>query len=627
MDSMDMRDTNLPANGAQSAEAAPVALETEHDAGTRAAAEKRELRNKKRTQRTEIPATRTERDKHGLDAAVAAQKKQWKRRVTTLIVWLVVLAVLGAGGWFLYQSLTAGAEGESQETYLVSAISEGEINSVISGSGSLSSIKASSVTAAADATVETVEKKSGDAVAKGETVLTLSSSAVNSQLDDLADSLADIQDEIADTTQLRTGSKLLITGGVAGVVKDVRAAVGDAVDDLPYLCLISTDGKMKVEIDATDGMRAYDAVTVDIGGAREDGFVYYITNGVAGVVIDKNSYDMGAAAAVYGTDGTLLGEGTLSVNEYVEVTAAAGVIDAVSVIENQKVGKSRTLFKLKKGAPTDAYMELKEAESDLLDQIQDLKDALTVVAEWDGYITSMAVEKGDEVTAGTELCALASSDGFTMSLSIDELDISSVQHGQDVSITLDALEGTFSGKVTNISYAGSGSYVTTYTATIVTDPIEGAYPGMSASAEIITETSGTRMIVQVVAVQYSGRGDERESYVYLAPDGASARQKLAKAEVNTDTLTKIMVTTGMSDGSYIVIESDELASGDLILVPQTTTTATYTESQSTTTTFSGMSGMPSGDFSGMPSGDFVPPSGNFGGGNFGGGNASGRPQG
>ncbi|MEN6340104.1 MAG: efflux RND transporter periplasmic adaptor subunit, partial [Clostridiaceae bacterium] len=159
----------------------------------------------------------------------------------------------------------------------------------------------------------------------------------------------------------------------------------------------------------------------------------------------------------------------------------------------------------------------------------------------------------------------------------------------------------------NISYSGSGSYVTSYTATITTEPIEGAYPGMSASVEVITDTSGDTLIVSVSAVQYDGD----TAYVMLAGDDAVLGNTLTENEIDLDSLTKVTVTTGMSDGSYIAITGEGLAAGDLIWMPELTSTATYSaDDTATTTTFSigGQAGMMGGDTSG-----FTPPSGDFSG--------------
>ena len=231
------------------------------------------------------------------------------------------------------------------------------------------------------------------------------------------------------------------------------------------------------------------------------------------------------------------------------------------------------------------------------------RSQLTITAEYDCELTALSVAAGDTVSAGTALCTLTGTSGYTLALSIDELDISSVALGQSATITLDALEGDFTGTVTNISYSGSGSYVTSYTATITTEPIEGAYPGMSASAEIITDTSGETLIVSVGAVQYDGDA----AYLLLAGDDAQLGDTVSSGAINLDALTKVTVTTGMSDGTYIAVTGDGLAAGDLIWMPERTTTATYSEDETATTTFSmgGMGGqMPGGDFTGgqMPSG-------------------------
>jgi HlyD family secretion protein len=386
---------------------------------------------------------------------------------------------------------------------------------------------------------------------------------------------------------------------------------------MDYLCRIATDGNMRVEISAPDGLQQYDAVTVIIGDEEQDGYVTELSDGVATIVFDDNYYAVGTSATVQSEDGAVLGSGEIDVNEYIDITAASGKIATVKVSENTKVSKGTTLFTLAEGAPTSAYTTLKETENDLLDQITDLEDQLAIKAEYDCVLTALSVEAGDTVSSGSSLCTLTGTDGYTLSLSIDELDIASVALGQNATITLDALDGEYSGTVTNISYSGSGSYVTSYTATITTEPITGAYPGMSASVEIITETSGETLIVSVNAIEYDGD----TAYVMLAGDDASIGTTLSENELDLDALATVTVTTGMSDGSYIAISGDGISSGDLIWVPDLTTSATYSDDEETTTTFSFGNSTMGGDMSGS---DFSGgPSGNMGG-NMGGGMAPGN---
>ena len=324
------------------------------------------------------------------------------------------------------------------------------------------------------------------------------------------------------------------------------------------------------------------------------------------------AYALGAAATAYDADGGLLGTGTLALNEYVEVAGTAGRIESVLVEEGDSVSRGSRLFELAEGAPDANYLSLKEQQADLRQQVADCEAQYSVVAEWDALVTSLPVAAGDELAAGDALCTLAGVDGYTMDVSVDELDIASVQLDQAASVTLDAVEGTFSGRVASLSYEGSGSYVTSYTATLEIDPIDGALPGMSASAEIVTATSGQTLIMPVEAVQY----EDGQAFVYLAPEGAAAGASYAGDAVDTAALSRVAVETGMSDGSYVAV-TGELAAGDLILVPVRTTTAEYDSGTQTTGGFGGFGGMGGrempGNFPGeMPDGAFS------GGGGFGG---------
>ena len=530
------------------------------------------------------------------------KKKQQKRTRNLILIGAGVVVVAVAVVLILTLSKKDGSE-TSTLTYRVASVSSGEISTTISGSGTLSALEAKTVTTTAESTVTAVNAKPGDEIKAGDVVLTMTSSEVETQLDELKDDLASTRSSLASAKQLLTNLK--VTNTKAGIVKDIQAKVGSVVDDMDYLCRIATDGKMQLSIPVTSGVGQYDAVTVVVGEDQQEGYVTEISDGMATVVFEDNYYPVGTSAQVVDANGATLGTGTMDVNEYVDVTAASGKIATVEVEDNDKVGKGATIFTLAEGAPTAAYTTLKKTETDLVSQIADLEDLLTVTADTDCTVTSLSVAAGDTVDAGTTVCVLTGTNGFTLDLSIDELDIASVALDQAATVTLDAIEGEYTGKVTNISYSGSGSYVTSYTATITTDPIEGAYPGMSASAEIVTDTSGDTLLVPVSAVQYDGD----TAFVYLAGDDVQLGDTLADGALDLDKLTKITVTTGMSDGSYIAITADGLAAGDLIWVPERTSTMTYSEDDSTATTFS----MGGGMMMGGDSSGFTPPSGGMGG--------------
>ena len=238
-----------------------------------------------------------------------------------------------------------------------------------------------------------------------------------------------------------------------------------------------------------------------------------------------------------------------------------------------------------------------------------------ILAPYDTVILEWYLQEGDEVSDDTEVGLFMGTDGYTLNISVDETNIASVGLGQDVEISIDASSEEMPiGTVTDISYNGSTSGSTAaYKITVTFDYVAGTYPGMGVSAEIVIEDSGDGLLVPVSAVQTSGD----TKYVYLAPSGASLADVYEDGELDTADLTKVTVTTGMSDGSYIIIESGNLDEGDLIVSITRTSTQTGTDGSGSSGgmggfgDLGGMGSFPGGDFD---FGDFDPsqfPSGSF----------------
>ncbi len=245
---------------------------------------------------------------------------------------------------------------------------------------------------------------------------------------------------------------------------------------------------------------------------------------------------------------------------------------------------------------------------------------ISFTAPYAGVLIELPIAVDDELTANSQIAMIMGTDGFTMGIAVDELDISTVKVGQEVSFTIDAVDGDYTGSVTAVSYNGSSSSGTTaYQITAKVAYIEGVYPGMSASAEIVIESSGEGLLVPTSAIRTSGD----ENYIYLAPSDAEEGSEYAEDALSIDDLTKVIVETGMSDGSYTIVESDEIQEGDLIVIVTLTSTQTGSDSEGQGG-FGGMGGFGGGrgpGGGGMDFGDFdfenFDP-GNMPGGGFGG---------
>lgn len=225
-----------------------------------------------------------------------------------------------------------------------------------------------------------------------------------------------------------------------------------------------------------------------------------------------------------------------------------------------------------------------------------------------------------ESTSGTELSAseystdvalftISPDDTMTLDVSVDELDINSVETGQEAEVTFDAIEDKeFTGEVTEVgSTASVSGGVAKYTVSISVPKDDEMKQGMNASATITIENRENVITIPVNALQEKGD----KVFVYTKED----------EEGNLSGETE--VTTGLSDGTTVEI-TEGLSEGDTVY---------YNKSGNTDSGSGNASGMPDGmgdfgDMSGGPggssdSGNSGGPGGN-GGGPGGGGNSGGN---
>lgn len=216
-----------------------------------------------------------------------------------------------------------------------------------------------------------------------------------------------------------------------------------------------------------------------------------------------------------------------------------------------------------------------------------------------GTQTSDGQQSGEEETqtdtasqysTDTTAFTISGDTSMLLSVSVDELDINSVEQGQTAQVTFDAIEDkTFEGTVTKVGNTASASGgVAKYTVEITIPKDEEMKAGMNASATITIEEKENIVTIPVNALQERGE----EVFVYTEQDdegNLSGEQQ---------------VTTGLSDGENVEI-TEGLSEGDVVYYQKT--------GGGNTSSDTGFS-MPGGDMGDMPGGDM----GNMsGGGNMG----------
>ena len=104
----------------------------------------------------------------------------------------------------------------------------------------------------------------------------------------------------------------------------------------------------------------------------------------------------------------------------------------------------------------DAELDVEDASKALVNAQEKLEEANSksplIVAPFDGFITKVNVEGGDEVMTGTVAVQLADPDKFEAEIMVSEMDILQVKEGGEAWVQVDAMSGlTLPAEVTHIS--------------------------------------------------------------------------------------------------------------------------------------------------------------------------------
>ena len=256
------------------------------------------------------------------------------------------------------------------------------------------------------------------------------------------------------------------------------------------------------------------------------------------------------------------------------VAAASGTVSELCVREGSTVRQDDVLLRIT-GKDLDKQAQnaadnLRSAELRMSSAERNISH-YTIDAPISGTIVDKKVKAGDKLsandTAMQNLCTIYDMSYLEMKLNVDELKIRSLEVGQEVEITADAVPGeTYKGVISSILVAGTtANGSTSYPVTVRIDDMGELLPGMNATAKITTASVKNVLALPNAALV-------RGSYVLVTRDSPSA----ANAETSMtapDGYVYVKVTTGISDDDYIEVKSG-LQEGDTIAYDNSSVSAT-----------------------------------------------------
>ena len=541
-------------------------------------------------------------------------KKRKKRKIIITVVSIVlVLAIIAVVGVSFLQRRVREQFATGSGEVLSYEVSTGSISTVVSGSGSLTDVDLNTVTVPDGVEVTQIKVKTNQAITAGDILATVDMASVVSAMADMQVQIEELDAQISNAEE--DAASTSIYAGVSGRVKAIFGEAELSVADVMYehgaLALISLDGYMAVDIQ-TDALAVGDSVTVKLSDEEEiTGTVESVVGSNATVLVTDNGPEYDEAVTVLDSEGTQLGTGNLYIHSSLKVTGYAGTISNVNASLNTKVSDTTRLFTLEDTSCSANYNSLLRERADLEETLLKLltiqRDG-AVLAAADGSVYS--VDHSDD--AATSVVTLSTDEKMSVTISVDEADILSLEVGQTVTVSVSSVsEDSFEGTLTEINRTSSSSG--TYSAVIEIAKEEGMLSGMTASVSVKIEGVDDAILIPIEAVHKTSDG----AYVYTTYN-----------EELQEYGGKVDVVTGLENSTYVEIKSG-LSVGDTVY---------YTEQQSGFGNFGGMGGfggmsgmggsgggMPdfgSGempDFSGGGMPDFGGGSGSFPGGNFGGG--------
>lgn len=259
-----------------------------------------------------------------------------------------------------------------------------------------------------------------------------------------------------------------------------------------------------------------------------------------------------------------------------------------------------------------AQANIRRAEG-LLKQAKDTLEKTTLYAPIDGTVTTRASEVGERVAAtgsygGTIVMSIADLSNMEVRVNINENDIVNVKAGDKARVSIDAFPGRkFDAEVKEIGSAAkvtgqnTQEEVTNFQVKIrILEKDVPLRPGMSANADIETQTVENVIAVPVQSVVVRARGsnktneqlakerEEKAAEAKGASDATAVNEKQKKQNEKTDrgamqrvvflrngdTVKMVPVETGIADTTHFEIKSgiavgDEVVSGSYAVLTRT----------------------------------------------------------
>ena len=574
-----------------------------------------------------------QKEKNEQETGIQKAPKKGRPKKKGVLVLIIGAAVLAAVfGLWLLKSRSARTSSEGAQGQRTAVVTKGTITSELSSSGVISPKDTYSLTSLVEGEVISADFEEGDQVTEGQILYQIDVSSMESELKSASTSLEraqkkyeKAQEDYNEAVSDYSGNTYKATR--TGYIRELNIQAGDQVGQNTDIASIYNDQIMKIRVPflaqeaaaigagnqavltLTDTEEQINGVVTAVSNMDEvlDGgrIVRYVTIEAANPGGLTSSHS--AVAEINGMVCTAEGSFEAATDLVMKADLPSSVeVEAMLVHEGDYVTEGTPIFRIaSKDAEDllDTYQDaMAQAEESLesaqskVDSTKESYDNYTITAPISGQVITKSVKEGDTISrnsgsSDTTLAVIYDLSQLTFEMSVDELDVRSVQVGQKVSVTADALEGqTFAGTVTNVSLESVQSNgVTNYPVTVTLDETGDLLPGMNVDGVILLDQTEDALMIPIDSLMRGNR-------VYVKDDTVKEAEGSVPAGFRA-----VEVETGLTNDDYVEIVSG-LSEGEEVYV---------NESSKSTDAF--MMGGPGGGMGGGPGSGMGAPAGRAGG--------------
>ncbi|MEA5039300.1 MAG: HlyD family efflux transporter periplasmic adaptor subunit [Clostridiaceae bacterium] len=515
-----------------------------------------------------------QRNKYGSD-----KKKRRMPKWLRIMIPIVLVAGIVYGAWAIVQKITAKNDpGVIEGTVMTNTLAD-----QITGWATISAKQTAEYGVGLTGTVTEVAVNAGDVVKAGDLLFVIDPVQLQDELDTAEKNLStaekalkEISAKLAYTDVTAPFSGKLIKAGdlKTGDQGAEGASVGTLVDDstmrLELYFVRGLFGQIQkgqiATVSLPDQMQQVTGTVSQIDDIEKpvDGsvcFRVYIDFKNPGVLVAGDT----ATASVTTAKGdvTPIGSGTMDYCRSVDlVLKAGGEVSYANLVEYGNYTAGQKMVSIDTAQLRDQIDGAQKTYDEALAAAQKIRDKMQnteVRSEIDGMVSGVVIEPGSKLeNSTTPVITVSNTSSLIVNINIDELDISKVSLGMQVSMTNDSGVSAM-GTITYISYTATTSQdswsgmSSTFPATVSLANDGTLLPGMSVNYTITATVKENCLVVPSTAITYTEDG----STVVFVKDGQDFTydkvEGLPEDQV-PEGYYPVAVAVGLSDASNTEVE-------------------------------------------------------------------------